>query len=129
MENSYKQEFLESLGIYELRNIARDVGILCASKYKRKELINKILTTEPTNIISRKGRPKKSFKIEYNIQTLKNFDFNHLQTNLKELQQLQEKQDELINSFLLQIMALLGTSDGNFILNFLKIKLNKLIQN
>lgn len=65
MEKKITQEFLKELGIYELRELARQVGVESPTTKKRAELcenILKISTGEmhPANTNSNKGRPPKS---------------------------------------------------------------------
>lgn len=117
--------FLKSLCIYELRHIARNNGILYAARYKKEDLINKILTTEPKVLLTNKGRPNKNFQIESNIAKLKKYDVDSFE--VEDFMRLNQKQNEIINNFLLQIMALLETNDINFVIDFLKIKLSKLL--
>ncbi len=71
MEN-INEEKLQELGIFELRNIARDVGVYSPTLFKKQELIEKIMRVitgkdEPYIKKTKQGRPPK------NISTLNNF--------------------------------------------------------
>ncbi len=64
MMNNLSVEALESLGIYELRNVARQVGVHLPTMYKKDELIKKIMaivegTEEPHIKKTNQGRPAK----------------------------------------------------------------------
>lgn len=65
MEKKITQEFLKELGIYELRELARQVGVESPTTKKRAELCEHILKIssgemQPTTTNSNKGRPPKS---------------------------------------------------------------------
>ena len=71
MEN-INEEKLKELGIFEIRNIARDVGVYSPTLFKKKELIEKIMRVitgkdEPYVKKTKQGRPPK------NISNLNNF--------------------------------------------------------
>lgn len=67
MEKNYLNEFsLRQSNIFDLRNIARELGVLSPTTYKKDELIAKILNIvegndNPKVPKDRKGRPPKSF--------------------------------------------------------------------
>lgn len=66
------EEKLQELGIFELRNIARDVGVYSPTLFKKQELIDKIMRVitgkdEPYIKKTKQGRPPK------NISTLNDF--------------------------------------------------------
>ena len=44
MINQFNKESLEKLGIFELRNLAREIGVYSPTIYKKQELISKILS-------------------------------------------------------------------------------------
>lgn len=65
MEKKITQEFLKELGIYELRELARQVGVESPTTKKRSELCDNILKIysgeiQPANSNPNKGRPPKS---------------------------------------------------------------------
>ena len=53
---------MNSLNIYELRAVARELGINNVSLHKKKDLIEKIYITEPQENVARKGRPPKDWR-------------------------------------------------------------------
>lgn len=64
MSNIYTREALEKLGIYELRNVARQIGVYSPTLYKKGELINKVLSIisgeeERYVKVTKQGRPPK----------------------------------------------------------------------
>ena len=64
MFKSYSKEALQNLGIYELRNVARQVGVYSPTKYKKEILIDKILAIiqgeeQPYVKKTNQGRPAK----------------------------------------------------------------------
>ena len=64
MENNLSKEALEKLGIYELRNVARQVGVYSPTRYKKEVLIDKITSIvrgeeEPYIKKTNQGRPPK----------------------------------------------------------------------
>lgn len=64
MINNLSKEALEKLGIYELRNVARQVGVYSPTKYKKDVLIQKITSIvsgeqEPYVKKTNQGRPPK----------------------------------------------------------------------
>lgn len=65
MEKKITQELLKELGIYELRELARQVGVESPTTKKRSELCDNILRiysgeVQPANSNPNKGRPPKS---------------------------------------------------------------------
>jgi len=70
--NNISEEKLQELGIFEIRNIARDVGVYSPTLFKKQELIDKIMKImsgkeEPYIKKTKQGRPPK------NIFSLNNF--------------------------------------------------------
>lgn len=64
MLNNLSKETLSGLGIYELRNVARQVGVHLPTKYKKEELVKKIVAIvegveEPHIKKTNQGRPAK----------------------------------------------------------------------
>lgn len=64
MFSNYSKEALENLGIYELRNVARQVGVYSPTKYKKEILVDKILAIiqgkeQPYVKKTNQGRPAK----------------------------------------------------------------------
>jgi hypothetical protein len=67
MIKEYKDQILKSLGVYELRELARSIGVESPTTKKRKQLEQEIIKIskgelEPKINTSRKGRPPKSIK-------------------------------------------------------------------
>lgn len=60
------KNYLNSLCIYELRAIAYNIGLKNSSTYRKKELIEKIVSFAPTEKFSNKGRPSKYRNLEIN---------------------------------------------------------------
>ena len=65
-KSQYTEKNLSQYGIFQLREIARNVGVHLPTTYKKEELINKILQVvsgeiEPFVAKNKKGRPPKSF--------------------------------------------------------------------
>ena len=89
------KEFLNSLNIYELRGVARELGINNASLYKKKDLIERIYLSEPKENLVRKGRPRKDWRflksLNYKeIESLEQSeDINNLKKNIAEFRRLQ----------------------------------------
>jgi|AntRauTorcE11897_2_1112592.scaffolds.fasta_scaffold00019_85 transcription termination factor Rho len=72
MNNQFNKNNLEKLGIFELRNLARDIGVHSPTIYKKKEIIEKILDiingkVEPYTAKTKQGRPPKSISSVNNI--------------------------------------------------------------
>lgn len=65
---SYSKEILDSKNIFELRDIAKDVGVLSPTTYHKTELIEKIIDITENNVkpsaAPRRGRPKKEETVE-----------------------------------------------------------------
>lgn len=64
MFKNYSKEALQNLGIYELRNVARQVGVYSPTKYKKEILVDKILAImqgqeHPYVKKTNQGRPAK----------------------------------------------------------------------
>ena len=64
MFKNYSKEALQNLGIYELRNVARQVGVYSPTKYKKEILVDKILAImqgdeQPYVKKTNQGRPAK----------------------------------------------------------------------
>lgn len=64
MFKNYSREALQNLGIYELRNVARQVGVYSPTKYKKEVLVDKILAImqgqeQPYVKKTNQGRPAK----------------------------------------------------------------------
>ena len=74
------KEFLNSLNIYELRGVARELGINNASLYKKKDLIERIYLSEPKENLVHRGRPTKDWRF---LKSL----------NYKEIESLQSSDD------------------------------------
>jgi transcription termination factor Rho len=67
MKNQFNKQNLEKLGIFELRNLAREVGVHSPTTYRKEELIENILLIiegkkEPHIAKSKQGRPPKSIQ-------------------------------------------------------------------
>lgn len=67
--------FLRQASIFELRNIARSMGVLSPTIFKKEELIDKVLKIQngeekPQMPKSRQGRPPKSVFAKNSVQTL-----------------------------------------------------------
>lgn len=67
MITEYKEELLKNLGVYELRELARQVGVIAPTTKKRNQLETEILKiakgeSNPQIKKSNKGRPPKSIK-------------------------------------------------------------------
>ncbi len=65
-KSQYTEKNLSQYGIFQLREIARNVGVHLPTTYKKEELIDKILQVvsgkvEPFVAKNKKGRPPKSF--------------------------------------------------------------------
>jgi|LGOV01.1.fsa_nt_gb transcription termination factor Rho len=65
MNNQFSKENLEKLGIFELRNLAREIGVYSPTTYKKQELIDNVLLIasgklEPHVAKTKQGRPPKS---------------------------------------------------------------------
>jgi transcription termination factor Rho len=72
MNNQFNEESLQKLGIFELRNLAREVGVYSPTIYKKQEIIDKILEIvtgkkEPYIAKTKQGRPPKSINSVNNI--------------------------------------------------------------
>ena len=72
MINQFNKESLEKLGIFELRNLAREIGVYSPTIYKKQELISKILSIvngqeTPHIAKTKQGRPPKSINSVNNI--------------------------------------------------------------
>lgn len=68
----YKEELLKNMGVYELRELARQVGVSSPTTKKRKQLEQEILKiakgeSNPQIKKSQKGRPPKSIKKVENV--------------------------------------------------------------
>lgn len=77
MDNYTKQE-LELLGIYELRTIARNVGVKSPTTKRHEELVNNILRIqngEDKATSTKKGRPPK----KVSLASASNIDFDKLE--------------------------------------------------
>ena len=91
------KEFLNSLNIYELRGVARELGINNASLYKKKDLIERIYLSEPKENLVRKGRPRKDWRflksLNYKeIDSLEQSeDINNLKKIIAEFKRLQKE--------------------------------------
>ena len=64
MKNQFSKENLEKLGIFELRNLAREIGVYSPTIFKKKDLIEKMLLIvsgeeEPHTPKTKQGRPPK----------------------------------------------------------------------
>ena len=64
--NLYTESKLNEFGIFQLREIARNVGVHLPTTYKKDDLIQKILQVvrgeiEPFVAKNKKGRPPKNF--------------------------------------------------------------------
>lgn len=75
MELDYSKETLNSLGIYELRNLAREVGVYSPTTLVKSELISKILSIisgddQPHVRTTKQGRPAKQLSGMDNIYKL-----------------------------------------------------------
>lgn len=67
MIKDYKEKLLKNLGIYELRELARNVGVVSPTTKKRKQLEQEIIKISkgelaPVANTNKKGRPPKSIK-------------------------------------------------------------------
>ena len=72
MITGYREEILKNLGVYELRELARQVGIISPTTKKRKQLEQEILKiskgeAERQTKTTNKGRPPKSIKKMENV--------------------------------------------------------------
>ncbi len=72
MIKEYKEKLLKNLGIYELRELARNVGVVSPTTKKRKQLEQEIIKISkgelaPVTNASKKGRPPKSIKKLENV--------------------------------------------------------------
>lgn len=72
MIKEYKIEVLRNLGVYELRELARNIGVSSPTTKKRKQLEQEILKISKGEIIpagkqTNKGRPPKSIKKVENV--------------------------------------------------------------
>jgi len=72
MKGQFNKESLEKLGIFELRNLAREIGVYSPTIYKKEVLIEKILLIingkeEPYVSKTKQGRPPKSISSINNI--------------------------------------------------------------
>ena len=91
------KEFLNSLNIYELRGVARELGLNNASLYKKKDLIERIYLSEPKENLVRKGRPRKDWRflksLNYKeIESLEQSeDINNLKKIIAEFRRLQKE--------------------------------------
>ena len=60
----FDREGLEKIGVYDLRNIAREVGVKAPTALRKNELIEEILQIEsgkkPPHELSKRGRPSKN---------------------------------------------------------------------
>ncbi len=67
MIKEYKQELLKSLGVYELRELARSLGVIAPTTKKRKQLEQEIMKISCGEMVpepkkTKKGRPPKSIR-------------------------------------------------------------------
>ncbi|MGD9901685.1 MAG: hypothetical protein AB7S44_04045 [Spirochaetales bacterium] len=72
MNNQFNKDSLNRLGIFELRNLAREIGVHSPTLYKKQEIINKILSIvsgseEPYVARTKQGRPPKTISGVNNI--------------------------------------------------------------
>lgn len=89
----------ENLGIYELRKLAREIGVKSPTSLRRAELIEKINAIEsgaeqPYVNKSHVGRPTKEINFTYSKETFKEDLLNLLltikQNNIKQNKQIDE---------------------------------------
>ena len=57
--DKFNKEILEDLAFYQLRAIAYNIGLKNAAKFRKKDLIDKIINFEAPYKISNVGRPSK----------------------------------------------------------------------
>lgn len=75
MKQSYTKENLNQLGIFELREVARNIGVHLPTTYKKDELIEKIIQVangfvDPFVPKTKKGRPPKSLISKKSTESL-----------------------------------------------------------
>lgn len=71
----------EDLGIYQLRVVAREIGVKNATIYKKKDLIKKIIDiekgkTKPYKKTTKQGRPAKDLNMEEIKKIVSNSQIN-----------------------------------------------------
>lgn len=99
MIKEYKESLLKNLGIYELRELARNVGVVSPTTKKRKQLEEEIIKISkgelaPVTNPSRKGRPPKSIrKIENVVDVFIPKELWEINLNKK----MEEKLDNVLN--------------------------------
>lgn len=72
MNYNFNEESLNKLGIFELRNLAREIGVYSPTIYRKKEIVEKIMSivngeTKPHVSKTKQGRPPKSINGVNNI--------------------------------------------------------------
>ena len=96
------KEFLNSINIYELRGIARKIGINNASLYKKKDLIERIYLSEPKENLVHRGRPTKDWRFlkSLNYKEIEGLqpsdDISRLQKIVAEFKKLQNEMSSII---------------------------------
>lgn len=108
MIKGYKEEVLKNLGVYELRELARNVGVSSPTTKKRKQLEQEILKISKGELLpqskkTNKGRPPKSIKKVENVLDV------FVPKELLEIK-LTKKEDEKIN----EILRFNSNSDYDF---------------
>lgn len=93
--DKYNRQHLEQLGIYELRTIARDVGVKSPTSKRHKDLVDcilKIQNGEQAASSSKKGRPPKKLS----LATIANVFDCEKQDNLEPFKYVEEKCDGIL---------------------------------
>ena len=97
------KEFLNSINIYELRGIARKIGINNASLYKKKDLIERIYLSEPKENLVHRGRPTKDWRFlkSLNYKEIESLetgdDIIRLKKIIAEFRKLQNEMCNILN--------------------------------
>lgn len=90
----FNKEYLENLGIYELRALARDVGVKSPTTKKQKELVESILKIqngEVKAITTNKGRPPK--KISFSAI---NIDYEQIDGKTPIFEHSNDREDDYV---------------------------------